>query len=66
VTYRTLATGGNTAYAISTAGNVYAWGNSKYGQVGDGSTATAKRPVEVESGATMISSTADDVVVSVG
>jgi alpha-tubulin suppressor-like RCC1 family protein len=66
VTYRTLATGGNTSYAISTAGNVYAWGNSKYGQVGDGSTATAKRPVEVESGATMISSTADDVVVSVG
>jgi alpha-tubulin suppressor-like RCC1 family protein len=63
VTYRVLATGGNTSYAISTAGNVYAWGNNNVGQVGDGSDRTAVRPVEVESGATTISSTAEDVVV---
>jgi alpha-tubulin suppressor-like RCC1 family protein len=66
VTYRTLATGGNTSYAISTVGNVYAWGNSAVGQVGDGTTTTEKRPIKVLSGATMISSTAADVVVSVG
>jgi alpha-tubulin suppressor-like RCC1 family protein len=66
VTYRTLATGGSTSYAISTAGNLYAWGDSAAGQVGDGTTKTAKRPVEVFSGAITISSTADNVVVSVG
>jgi alpha-tubulin suppressor-like RCC1 family protein len=66
VTYRTLATGGATSYAISTAGNVYAWGENNFGQVGDGSTTTAKKPVEVTSGATTISSTADNVVVSIG
>jgi alpha-tubulin suppressor-like RCC1 family protein len=65
VTYRTLATGGSTSYAISTAGNVYAWGDSASGQVGDRNTKTAKRPVEVFSGATTISSTANNVVVSV-
>jgi alpha-tubulin suppressor-like RCC1 family protein len=64
VTYQTLASGGNTSYAISTAGNVYAWGNSGEGQVGDGKTAAAKTPVRVESGATLISSTSTDVVVS--
>jgi alpha-tubulin suppressor-like RCC1 family protein len=66
VTYRTLATSGNTSYAISTAGNVYAWGNNLNGQIGDGSTTTAKRPVEVVSGARTISATSDEVVVSLG
>jgi alpha-tubulin suppressor-like RCC1 family protein len=67
VTYRVLATGGSTSYAITTTGSVYAWGNNAVGQVGDGSTTTAKRPVEViKSGATTISSTAADVVVSIG
>jgi alpha-tubulin suppressor-like RCC1 family protein len=64
VTYRTLATGGNTSYAVSTNGNVYAWGVSAAGEIGNGATATAKRPVKVASGATTISSTAADVVVS--
>jgi alpha-tubulin suppressor-like RCC1 family protein len=66
VTYRTLATGGSTSYAISTTGNVYAWGGNTVGEVGDGSTTTAERPVRVEFGATAISSTAGDVVASVG
>jgi alpha-tubulin suppressor-like RCC1 family protein len=66
VTYRTLATGGDTSYAISTAGNVYAWGNSKVGQVGDGLSTSAEQPVMVQAGATGISSTAANVVVSVG
>jgi alpha-tubulin suppressor-like RCC1 family protein len=66
VTYRTLATAGSTSYAISTAGDVYAWGGNTVGEVGDGSTATAERPVRVEFGATAISSTAGDVLVIVG
>jgi len=66
VTYRTLATGGNTSYAISTAGNAYAWGNGLVGQLGDGLSTPAKRPVKILSGATTISSTAADAVASVG
>jgi alpha-tubulin suppressor-like RCC1 family protein len=65
VTYRTVATGGNTSYAISTTGKVYAWGGGVVGQVGDGKSGPAKHPVEVGSRAMTISSTADDVVVSV-
>jgi alpha-tubulin suppressor-like RCC1 family protein len=64
VTYQTLASGGNTSYAVSTAGGVYAWGNSGEGQVGDGKTTPAKKPVLVETGAGLISSTSTDVVVS--
>ncbi len=64
VTYQTLATGGNTSYAITTGGAVYAWGSSIVGQVGDGTRKTAKEPVNVTSGAATISSTSTDVVVS--
>jgi alpha-tubulin suppressor-like RCC1 family protein len=66
VTYRSLATGGYTSYAISTAGNVYAWGYNNNGEIGDDSTTIAQEPVEVLSGATTISSTAANVLVSVG
>jgi alpha-tubulin suppressor-like RCC1 family protein len=65
VTYKCLASGGGTSYAISTTGDVYAWGASSEGQTGDGSRSTAMKPVLVESGATHISSTADDVAVSI-
>ncbi len=65
VTYKTLATGAITSYAISTTGEVYAWGASPVGQVGDGTALTTLTPVRVASGATMISSTANDVVVTV-
>jgi alpha-tubulin suppressor-like RCC1 family protein len=66
VTYKFLASGGSTSYAISATGDVYAWGASGVGQTGDGSKTTATKPVLVESGATHISSTADDVAVSLG
>jgi alpha-tubulin suppressor-like RCC1 family protein len=64
VTYQTLASGGSTSYAISTAGDVYAWGASSDGEVGDGKKTPALQPVEVESGVNLISSTAADVVVA--
>jgi len=66
VTYRTLATAGSTSYAITTTGAVYAVGQSVVGQVGDGTRATAKEPVDVASGAATISATADDVVIGQG
>jgi alpha-tubulin suppressor-like RCC1 family protein len=63
VTYATLATGGGTSYAISSTGSVYAWGAGYAGQIGDGGKSTAVTPVRVDSGASTISSTAQDVVV---
>jgi alpha-tubulin suppressor-like RCC1 family protein len=64
VTYRSLATGASTSYAVSTTGRVYAWGANQAGQIGDGSRRTAMTPVRVAAGAVLISSTAYDVVIS--
>jgi alpha-tubulin suppressor-like RCC1 family protein len=66
ITYRSIATGSATSYAISATGSVYAWGTGFLGQVGNGRTTTACQPVQVASGATAISATANDVVVSLG
>jgi alpha-tubulin suppressor-like RCC1 family protein len=64
VTYQRLATGSATSYAVSTAGNVYAWGVSHVGQVGNGHTRTAATSVLVASGARSISATANNVVIN--
>ncbi len=65
VTYMSLATGASTSYAVSTTGQVYAWGASRAGQVGNGRTRTAPAPVLVAPGATSISSTAYNVAINV-
>jgi alpha-tubulin suppressor-like RCC1 family protein len=65
VTYRHLATGSATSYAVSTTGEVFAWGTSHLGQAGDGRTRTAITPVPVATGATSISSTANNAVINV-
>jgi alpha-tubulin suppressor-like RCC1 family protein len=61
--YAELASGGATSYGITTSGDVYAWGFNQQGEVGDGTTNTATKPVLVESGVDMISSTAGNVAV---
>jgi alpha-tubulin suppressor-like RCC1 family protein len=65
VTYRSLATGSATSYAVSTTGKVYAWGTSLVGQIGNGLTRTVMTPVQIAAGATAISSTANNVAISV-
>jgi alpha-tubulin suppressor-like RCC1 family protein len=65
VTYKSLASGGITSYAVSTAGDVYAWGGSPVGQIGDGSTRLALSPVRVATGAALVSATANNVAVTV-
>jgi alpha-tubulin suppressor-like RCC1 family protein len=66
VTFASLATGSQTSYGLATTGQVYAWGVSHVGQVGNGRTGTVAAPVVVASGATLISATANNVVIRVG
>jgi hypothetical protein len=61
-----LATGSKTSYAISSGGRVWAWGVSHVGQVGNGHRHTVLRPVIIARRATSISSTANNVVISLG
>jgi alpha-tubulin suppressor-like RCC1 family protein len=61
VTYRQLATGSVTSYAVSTSGVVYAWGGNAKGQIGNGDRSTQLTPLAVESGVGGISSTAQNV-----
>jgi alpha-tubulin suppressor-like RCC1 family protein len=63
VTYQSLATGSATSYAVSSSGNVYAWGVSYEGQLGDGYLDPALAPVQIASGATAISATANNVLI---
>ena len=64
VHFVTLATGAVTSYGITPGGNVYAWGGNGSGQVGIGTgSGIAATPVLVDSGATLISATANNVAV---
>ena len=62
VTYQLLASGGGTSYAVSTSGDVYAWGQGGSGQIGNGKSANQLTPLKVETGVSLISATAQDVV----
>ncbi len=42
-----IAAGQNHSLALSSAGNVYAWGKNDRGQIGDGTTTERKTPVQV-------------------
>ena len=64
VTYQSLSTGSATSYAISTTGQVFAWGVGYEGQLGDGHDSPALVPVPVASGATAISATANNVIIN--
>ena len=64
VNYAALASGGDTCYAITNSGDVWAWGSNANGEVGNGTTKTAKKPVQVATDATQISATARDVVIA--
>jgi alpha-tubulin suppressor-like RCC1 family protein len=63
VTYQRLATGSATSYGVSTTGQVYAWGASYEGQLGDGHLTSALTPVQIAVRATFISSTANNVLI---
>jgi alpha-tubulin suppressor-like RCC1 family protein len=63
-TYVSLATGATTSYAVGAAGRVFAWGNSDYGQIGNGHSGIWLSPVWIASGGVGISSTADNVVIA--
>jgi alpha-tubulin suppressor-like RCC1 family protein len=65
VTYEVLATGAATSYAISATGRLYAWGSSAVGQGGTGTFGDVVRPTVVARGATLVSATANNVVISV-
>ena len=60
VTYATLATGGATSYAVDTHGNVWAWGEGTFGELGNGAEHNSLRPVETIGAASMVSSTASN------
>ena len=64
LTFTTLASGGATSYGVTPSGDVYAWGYNTQGEVGDKSRKTAVFPVLVDSGASVISSTAGNVTVA--
>lgn len=60
VTYVALASGGATSYAIDTHGHVWAWGEGKYGELGNGTERNSLKPVETIRAASMVSSTASN------
>jgi alpha-tubulin suppressor-like RCC1 family protein len=61
--YQDLATGSGTCYVVTTTGAVYAWGANYAGQVGNGTTTLEPKPALVATGATQISSTANNALI---
>ncbi len=64
VTFTEVVTGGFASYGLDSSGDVWAWGWGDNGQLGNGSSgpsSDAPAPIEVDSGATAVSSTANNV-----
>jgi alpha-tubulin suppressor-like RCC1 family protein len=64
ITFTEVVTGGFASYGLDSSGGVWAWGYGDNGQLGNGSSGPsddAPTPIEVDSGATAVSSTANNV-----
>jgi alpha-tubulin suppressor-like RCC1 family protein len=63
-----ITAGSSTAYAITYAGTVWAWGAGGLGQLGDGSTANSDVPVQVQGlqDVTQVSTECDSAYVDLG
>jgi alpha-tubulin suppressor-like RCC1 family protein len=61
-TFTALASGGGTIYAIDSAGDLWAQGQSEWGQAGDGRTENANPFTVVAAGIAFISATARNEV----
>jgi alpha-tubulin suppressor-like RCC1 family protein len=61
VTFTYVAAGGTHSLALDSTGNVWAWGDNTYGQLGDGlHEPYSASPIEVDSGVDQIWTTAND------
>ncbi|MGO8877649.1 MAG: RHS repeat-associated core domain-containing protein [Acidimicrobiales bacterium] len=58
VTAVSIAEGDNTGYAISTSGQLYAWGASGYGQFGNGGDSPSDLPIDIGAGDAWVTSSA--------
>jgi alpha-tubulin suppressor-like RCC1 family protein len=54
VTFTTVQAGAYHSCGLTTSGAAYCWGNSTYGQLGNGAKATGQAPVEVTGGLTFV------------
>ena len=62
VTFTYVATGGATSYALTSAGDLYSFGSNSVGQIGDDTSGgDVASPVQVMSGVSNVTSTANDV-----
>ena len=61
LTISTVVAGGTTSYVIDSTGKVWAWGNNGGGQVSQNGGHCVKTPTVVDSGVTLLSSTASNV-----
>jgi len=61
-----VSSGGNTAYALDSAGHVWAWGYGGDGGLGNGSTASSSTPVRVQFPSTLGAASIVNVSVSSG
>jgi alpha-tubulin suppressor-like RCC1 family protein len=63
VVFSRVLSGGSTSYAIDTTGDLWAWGENNFGQLGDGTSGSADAVLPISIGVflTQVSSTASNV-----